>query len=169
MGLSLLLASPYSPQLFKGLNETTRNAIQGMIGVDGIYDLVELLDEYPTYAYFVEDAFGKDVTQYEAVSPARWNLFDRGTYLQFLILHSKEDELLTLRQSRTAIRRITTLLGTETISEEAEDDGRMFQSAKGSIEVDFKSITGKHEVLPHSRELAERIAVWIKSKESLQQ
>ncbi|KAI5967529.1 BNA7 [Candida margitis] len=77
--------------------------------LDGIYDLPELLHEYPDYASFVEEAFPSDkLIKLNSVS----NATTRDNYLAFYnynniidantkiyIVHSLQDELLSLNQT----------------------------------------------------------------------
>lgn len=142
-----------------------RQSIQALIAVDPIVDLVELIDEYPTYAYFIEEAFGADRSTWEADSPARWGLYDlkeektEQDYLRILLLHSRQDELLSLRQPRYLVSRLVPLLGIENRGPPVGEGGG--EGVKGSLEVDFETIQGKHERLPHTLILAQRVAKYV--------
>lgn len=74
-----------------------KSRLAGVFLVDGIYSLTELLDEYPSYDYFVSQAFEDSVKDFEefglSINRIPSNL--RNIHL----LHSYRDELLTLRQT----------------------------------------------------------------------
>src|SRR5579862_8374181 len=67
----------------------------GIVGVEGIYDLDELVKEYPDYMGFVRAAFGDDRKVWEKASPTS---IVRGrtlpTSITFLLVQSRDDELL---------------------------------------------------------------------------
>ena len=72
---------------------------RGVIGVEGIYDLEELVNEYPAYLGFVAEAFGEDKTVWRKASPI--NLVEKlPTSLRVLLVQSTEDELLSTRQTK---------------------------------------------------------------------
>ena len=50
---------------------------KGIIGVEGIYDLEELVKEYPEYEDFVEEAFGRDKDVWRKASPTHLDLIHR--------------------------------------------------------------------------------------------
>lgn len=73
---------------------------RAIIGIEGIYDLRDLVQEYPNYEDFVESAFGKDKGLWATASPihiaTRWsNCSDMIVQL----IQSVEDELLGPRQT----------------------------------------------------------------------
>ncbi|EMG49994.1 putative kynurenine formamidase [Candida maltosa Xu316] len=74
-----------------------------VIFLDGIYDVVELLNEYPDYASFVNDAFVssdhiKHATQLSFNYREPFSLVTTKT--QFLIYQSLQDELLSIKQTQ---------------------------------------------------------------------
>lgn len=84
---------------------------------DGIYDLPSLLEEYPSYREFVEQAFPLDNTaaygpeedQLKAASITSWTCFTerayhRGDGPHMWLCHSTDDEYLSLRQSDEAYK-----------------------------------------------------------------
>jgi hypothetical protein len=72
---------------------------KGVIGVEGIYDLVELVREYPEYEGFVSNAFGMDRESWKNASPTTiWSKSKFKPYIQ--LMQSKEDELLSPRQTQ---------------------------------------------------------------------
>lgn len=76
------------------------------IFLDGIYDVRELLDEYPSYSFFIDEAFGDAdtacntcnfITRKGATDVT--DAIDAYKTLQNVyVVHSTEDELLSLRQ-----------------------------------------------------------------------
>ena len=70
--------------------------VQGFIGLEGIYDLPQLAEKWPDYeAQFLIAAFGRKNLWPEA-SPSRLNFISRKPWL---IVHSKQDELVDTQQS----------------------------------------------------------------------
>ncbi|KAM0748377.1 alpha/beta-hydrolase [Meredithblackwellia eburnea MCA 4105] len=125
--------------------ESIRSSIKGIIAVDGIYDLPDLLKEYPTYHYFVDDAFGKDEVVLANESPSNWS-FPPGAIPRILVLHSREDELLSLRQPTLYAAQMAKL----------KDSGMAVE-----VEVDFATLKGGHEACVRSPELAQAVARWV--------
>ena len=70
---------------------------KGVIGVEGVYDLEELLKEYPKYTDIVEGAFGTDNAIWHEASPTR--LVHDLPMLTVQLVQSTEDELLSARQT----------------------------------------------------------------------
>lgn len=85
-----LFPSPDKLQLVK-------SKLVGVFLVDGIYSLTELLDEYPSYDYFVSQAY-KDYSRDFEEFDRSINRFPSNLKTIHL-LHSYRDELLTLRQT----------------------------------------------------------------------
>lgn len=69
--------------------------VAGIVVVEGIYDLDSLVAEYPAYGRFVNDAFG-----------SAWPTVDWENAPVSAIVHSKQDELLSLRQPEWLASRI---------------------------------------------------------------
>ena len=70
---------------------------KGIIGAEGIYDLPELLEEYPEYRDIVEGAFGVDKVVWKEASPT--NMVQHLSNSTVQLIQSKEDELLSHRQT----------------------------------------------------------------------
>lgn len=71
---------------------------RGIISAEGIYDLEDLVNEYPGYQDFVVDAFGEDKSVWRKASPT--NLAEAfPASLSVLLVQSTEDELLSGRQT----------------------------------------------------------------------
>ncbi|KAG0143813.1 hypothetical protein CROQUDRAFT_80726 [Cronartium quercuum f. sp. fusiforme G11] len=142
--------------LLSGYPETKSElsgAVAGLVLVDGIYGLRELVEEYPSYRDFVEGAMGLDHHPYNwnAVSPTHWQLaLKTSTMSKILVIHSRDDTLLSTRQSQLMIDHLHQLFrGSPSI-------------ANPSIEVDFDSVKGDHDELLSSPTLADRLLKWIK-------
>lgn len=73
---------------------------RAVIGVEGIYDLLDLVREYPSYGDFVESAFGEDHDVWTEASPIQivGQYLDRPD-LTVQLIQSTEDELLSPRQT----------------------------------------------------------------------
>ncbi|RCK63905.1 Kynurenine formamidase [Candida viswanathii] len=80
-----------------------------LLFLDGIYDVVELLKEYPDYSSFVDDAFvnavhARDATQLSSKNAQLdepFSLVNKDT--KFVIYQSLEDELLSMKQTHLLI------------------------------------------------------------------
>lgn len=73
-----------------------------MYFLDGIYDVRALLEEYPSYDFFVKSAFVSTVAIEEA-SQLSWKQHNEAFKIavdKYEILHSLEDELLSLNQPK---------------------------------------------------------------------
>jgi acetyl esterase/lipase len=71
---------------------------KGVISAEGIYDLEELVKEYPEYQGFVVEAFGENKAIWRKASPT--NLAEAlPASLSALLVQSTEDELLSGRQT----------------------------------------------------------------------
>lgn len=93
--ISALLA--YDPSLLAAVGEKP-TALRGFVGLEGIYDLPELVRRFPRYrSDFLTDAFGADEKDWRAASPTQLPI---GHKLPWLIVHSQEDELVDVEQSR---------------------------------------------------------------------
>ena len=136
--------------------------MRGVVYVDGIYDLQDLLEEYPIYSYFIDDAFGKSSQYLADESPAHWTLYPLSTspFLRFLILHSQDDELISLLQPKLFASRLAALFGSS-----ADDSSEGGRGAAGSFEVDYETLRGKHEELLKLPQLPLLTVKWIQRVE----
>jgi hypothetical protein len=163
-------ASSYLPSFT--VPPSIRQAITGIICIDGIYDLPTLLSEYPSYSSFVDEAFPAGGAVLAAESPARWQLPEDDeregrtrVKVLVLVLHSKEDELLSLNQPRVFLRRLKQLYGSrsgdgpEKESADAPLSGKEELDLPDNVEVDFGSVTGTHNGLLEREEVAKVIAM----------
>lgn len=75
--------------------QNLRNVLRRCYLVDGIYSLTHLLEEYPSYDYFISQAF---LTVQDYDDPRSSTLIIPSN-LEIHVIHSYEDELLSPRQS----------------------------------------------------------------------
>ncbi|KAL8284164.1 hypothetical protein RQP46_004913 [Phenoliferia psychrophenolica] len=154
MAASVVLAPPKDVRPAFAVSSAVRSAVSGIICVDAIFDLPDLLDEYPTYgSAFVDGAFGTDPNTLAAESPARWTFVSRTEggrrALRIFVLHSREDELLTLRQPNLFVEKIKKLL---------EVDG-----GAAELEVDYETLKGSHDDVVKREELPKAVGAWIQA------
>jgi kynurenine formamidase len=77
---------------------------RGIVGGEGIYDLEHLVDEYPDYRGFVEEAFGKETDVWWQASPSTIvKVHYNDPSLKCQLVQSKEDELLSPKQTERMI------------------------------------------------------------------
>lgn len=102
--MSALLA--YDGGLLSAVGERPE-AMRGYVGIEGIYDLNELVHRFPSYRVdFLQTAFGSDEAAWRTASPQ--NLIGGASkttasiaHLRpWLLIHTKEDELVDVEQSR---------------------------------------------------------------------
>ena len=79
---------------------------RGIIGVEGIYDMEELVKEYPEYENFVEEAFETDKNVWRKASPTH---IDLDSSLTIKLVQSIEDELLSPRQTQLMFSKLKTM------------------------------------------------------------
>lgn len=163
MAASLILKPPPSPSF--SVPPSVRLAVKGVLCVDGIYDLPTLLDEYPSYASFIGEAFGSDPTALAHESPARWTAHgdERGRSVRIVVLHSRTDELLSLRQPRVFLRQLKQLFGGDASSERAaaadeEVGDEVERDLPRNVECDFDSLTSGHYEVVKGEELARAVS-----------
>jgi len=77
---------------------------KGVIGVEGIYDVEDLVKEYPEYEDFIVDAFGINEVERREASPI--NLRYDSPFLVVQLVQSTEDELLSGRQTELMQSRL---------------------------------------------------------------
>lgn len=99
VGATLILQMlTYKALLSENMISPLRIQLENLYFLDGIYDIVELLAEYPTYLLFVNEAFDSETGYANATAVSRPAMnfdFDFG---HILLLHSLDDELLSERQ-----------------------------------------------------------------------
>lgn len=134
--------------------------VKAWIGLDGIYDVQSLLQEYPDYAGFVSQAFinvndqplGPDDTRLKGVSLPAWPCDASGhaDLPHVYIAHSKDDELLSFRQSIEAARQFMSKLNVDqTRIKEMKLPGspapQTISHAPPFVNVDLASLTVSHK------------------------
>jgi acetyl esterase/lipase len=77
-------------------------SLRGFVGLEGIYDLNELVRRFPSYRVdFLQAAFGSDETTWQKASPQHLVAAASGVHKRpWLLIHSRTDELVDLEQSR---------------------------------------------------------------------
>lgn len=100
-GAHLAAMLAYDTGLLSAAGERA-DALRGYVGFAGIYDLNELVRRFPSYRVeFLQLAFGADETTWRMASPQ--HLLATGAVPHkrpWLLLHSREDELVDIEQSR---------------------------------------------------------------------
>ncbi|KAI0065453.1 alpha/beta-hydrolase [Artomyces pyxidatus] len=80
-------------------SEDLLHAVRGVIFSEGIYDIDALLESFPGYRdWFIANTFG-DLPSYAAFSVIGAPRRAAGAHIRWLIVHSKGDTLVDLRQS----------------------------------------------------------------------
>ncbi|TKY90156.1 hypothetical protein EX895_000154 [Sporisorium graminicola] len=108
-------------------DSSAREAIKTCVLVDGIYSVSSLLKEYPDYEGFVAQAFlpQPGPANYDVVSCETWPLALEGKTLH--VWHSRDDELLSFKQSIDALLHLDQQLSTSRSGSDAivtiPDDG----------------------------------------------
>lgn len=142
---SLLLRPPQEHSSFV-VPAYIRAAIRGGITVDGVYDFPIMVNEYPLYAEeFVDCAFGKNQAVLALESPMRWGLYPpSATKLRVLVMHARDDDLVSLRQPKLWMEHLVELLG----------EG-------GGAEEQYDTIKGTHMGSLHDPAMPIAIAAWM--------
>lgn len=162
MCLQLLLGPPPSGSKASALDRRIQSRIEAAFLIDGIYDLPSLLEEYPSYRSFVQEAFGEDAKgAYEVESPARWPV--RSSVLsqtEMHVLHSRQDELLSLAQPHYLLHRLELARTAALAAAATEPDLPPLRPLK----VDFEALTGTHDEVVHanSEALARYVAAAVR-------
>lgn len=98
---ALLVFDENFSQIWKSTNSPL--FIKSVIGIEGIYDLPTILEDYPDYlAWVVDPAFGKNPKVYSEASPTtiikRINNSESNYNIPWIIVWSEYDELVNKRQ-----------------------------------------------------------------------
>ncbi|CAO1624627.1 unnamed protein product [Jaminaea pallidilutea] len=139
-----------------------RRSIVGWILIDGIYDLESLLREYPDYRSFVSQAIPgvsfeqghDDRAALQAASILTWLPAPVGDYHGgrppiVRVLHSREDELLTPRQSEEAAKYLCSVFFPDlrSSSTDATTSKSKLSADMSTIRLDLDTLKGKHDAL----------------------
>ncbi|EGG04464.1 putative Esterase/Lipase [Melampsora larici-populina 98AG31] len=131
----------------------TPKSVIGLGLLDGIYGLRELIQEYPDYIDFVQEAIGPDgqPNDWQTVSPLHWSLSTSNFPIssKLLIIHSKDDSLLSTKQTDLFVNHLNQLVKTQS------------NGPKLLLEPDLTSVIGDHDELLGSNQLADRIVKWL--------
>jgi acetyl esterase/lipase len=125
------------------LHPNTYHKIKGVIGIEGIYDIVFMCDTWPTYAeWFVNDQFTDDRLLWEQGSPISHDPKKSNpneVIPPHLLFHSSNDELLDVEQTRRYKRHLEkiTLVKLDTESLQANHDGVLEEDAFYNLVSDF--------------------------------
>ncbi|GAC96699.1 alpha/beta hydrolase fold protein [Pseudozyma hubeiensis SY62] len=154
-------------------NSGARECIKTCVLVDGIYSVSNLLKEYPDYEGFVAQAFlpQPGPSNYDVVSCETWPLALQGK--DFHVWHSRDDELLSFKQSIDAVLHLDRQLSGDASSGDAsveipgdglastvvvDGEKRTIASVYGDVRirssdrlhVDLLSLSGAHDDLLHT-------------------
>ncbi|CAG8550614.1 4561_t:CDS:1 [Paraglomus brasilianum] len=133
----------FMPEYLDRYDSSIRDQIRGVVGIEGIYDLVELVETWPSYIDFVSGAFGIDETIYKTASPQHYT--PTVNIPPYLIIHSRDDELVHLAHSQKFV----------------------FHVQKFAVKCDFDtSLTGTHDGILKTGNLVDRIAEFVIMLES---
>ncbi|GAA5945264.1 alpha/beta hydrolase [Sporobolomyces koalae] len=113
---------------------TVRRSVSSIVVIAGIYDLNDMLDEYPDYASWTGEAIGLDQQTLKVESVANWMLYDdaAGKRLRICVVSGKEDELVSERQADLMVARLKALLGSE-------------DEIRDRLKVDYDTVKGSHD------------------------
>ncbi len=84
-------------------------AIRGVIFSEGIYNIDALLQSFPTYRdWFIANAFG-DLSNYNQYAVTSTPLREGASHIHWIIIHSKGDTLVDMRQSQGMYEHLRSL------------------------------------------------------------
>lgn len=134
---SFLISSLLFDHRHDKVTEALRSRIIGFIASEPIFDPADLLDEYPDYREFLKGAFGsEEAVRTQGAETNRWS--GKGE-LKVLVSHTREDELLSLRQPIGLVQKLWSWSGKEG---QWSDEERSFEGNGLNVEVDFYSVHG---------------------------
>lgn len=113
-----------------------------IIGASGVYDFVDVIEEYPNYLYLITSPFGEEEEAWKDASPT-WIGRESAGYAGYTgkiaLLHSDNDEFLSWRQTQGFRDMVDALPG-------REDNKALIVTAKG-----------KHDRVPEENEIADTV------------
>ncbi|CAG8562341.1 7578_t:CDS:1 [Diversispora eburnea] len=131
----------FIPEFLDSHNPKLSEYIKGVIGIQGIYDVYSLFQIWPEYIKYIEPAFGKDELFYKKSSLTNNNIKGIDKIPPYLIIHSKEDELVDVNQSYNYY---------------------LYLKNCGGINIEFNtSLKGNHEGILQTEELLKVIIEFI--------
>lgn len=131
---------------------SVRESIKSIVIIAGIYDLNDMLEEYPDYASWTEEAIGLDKENLAIESVSNWKMYEdeAGRKLRVFVVSGKEDELVSERQADLMVKRLKEMLGNR---EEAIEK---------RLKVDYETVKGTHDSMLHQDEIPRLWADWVK-------
>lgn len=113
-----------------------------VIGASGVYDFIDVIEEYPGYLGLITGPFGEDKEAWKDVSPSsigRELAGYAGYAGKIVLLHSDDDEVLSWRQTQGFKDVVNALPG-------REENKALIVTAKG-----------KHDEVPEGKEIADTV------------
>jgi acetyl esterase/lipase len=105
--LTCILLDSSEPSLAP--SESLLQAVRGVVLSEGIYDIDTLLESFPTYRdWFIVDTFG-NLPTYDQYMATRMPLREGANHISWIIIHSKGDTLVDMRQSQTMYEHLRCL------------------------------------------------------------
>ncbi|KAG0200989.1 Kynurenine formamidase [Mortierella sp. GBA30] len=132
---------------------TLHKAIQGVVGVEGIYDADRLLKTWPTYRDFVIQAFGQDSVTLIEGSPFGQRVPVDSTFRlpKYAVIQSNQDELVDPAQTTEYYAYLQSLLGSS--------------ETKDQVTIEFGD-WGLHDDMLQTAQFTKTIAKYIHGWES---
>ncbi|KAG5437049.1 hypothetical protein PCK2_001032, partial [Pneumocystis canis] len=113
------------------LDYEAQSSIQAIICVEGIYDLAELVNEYPSYEDFIKLAFGNNRQDWINASPSQVISKYRGVSVcEIILIQSEEDELLSMQQTNIMMKAISDLKNCNIMFDLKKIKGKHFETIK---------------------------------------
>ncbi|ORZ32605.1 Alpha/Beta hydrolase protein [Catenaria anguillulae PL171] len=133
--------------------------VRSIVALDGIFDLADMVDEYGEYYRdFTEQAFGPPAN-WAAASPVYFardaqrvkDAVDKRKCEAILVVHSREDELLSVRQPNGFMKAL--------VSGNEASGGAIHW-----VERDYESVRGTHDAMLEGTAVVERIRRFVKER-----
>ncbi|GAA5822779.1 hypothetical protein JCM10212_001511 [Sporobolomyces blumeae] len=137
----LTLRPPASLKSFS-VPDRVRRAISSIVVIAGIYDLEDMLVEYPDYASWTDEAIGLDPETLRNESVSNWSLYEdeAGKNLRIFLVSGKEDELVSEQQADLMVKCFKRMLGSD-------------DEAQRRFKVDYDTVKGTHDSMLHMDEI----------------
>lgn len=145
--ISSLLLQPVQGEEIAGddpLSPEVYDSVEGVILVEGIYDLDLLLKAFPEYLDFVQGAFDDTAHSFSQFCVNRYRVRYGSIATRWLILHSLGDTLVDLPQADAMFNHL--------LSEYAS-----IGSDQGKIRKDFTTLTSSHDGVLSSPEFVDLV------------
>lgn len=123
-------------------------AIQGVVLSEGIYDIDNLLESFPTYRnWFIVNTFG-DLPTYDSYSTIRMPLREGADHISWIIVHSEGDSLVDMRQSQAMYEHLRCL-------------HEMGLREAGHVSKNWEDLEGEHSVILQSEKFVRIVGDFI--------